>query len=52
MCIEPPVHALAALVRMLATMATNSAWVVACCRATHCVFALPVPEAFLIVVVT
>jgi hypothetical protein len=31
---------------MLATMANNNAWVVACCRTAHRVIVLPVSEAF------
>jgi hypothetical protein len=40
-------HALADLVRMLATMAINNAAVVACRRTAHRVIALPVSQAFL-----
>jgi hypothetical protein len=41
------VHALADLVKMLATMAINNAAMVACCPTAHHVIPLPVSEAFL-----
>jgi hypothetical protein len=44
---ETLVHALAPLVRMLATMAIDNAAVVACCRHARHVIAMPVSEAFL-----
>jgi hypothetical protein len=42
LCSETLVHALAPLVRMLATMAINDTSGVACCRTAHRVIALPV----------
>ena len=41
------VHALADVVKMLATMAIINAAVVACCPTAHHVIPLTVPEAFL-----